>query len=140
MFLLYWATLAAVTPPTCTACVIAANISGGEWLRTAFVGMRLGLVAFLVPFFFVLNPALIARAEPFEVAIAAGSGAVGAVLLAAGFFGRFGGRADPVVRALCVAAGVLLLAPDLLMLAAGGGTLAVAVLLHRLTRRAATAA
>jgi len=29
MFLLYWATLASVTPPTCTACVIGANIAGG---------------------------------------------------------------------------------------------------------------
>ena len=42
MFLLYWATLASVTPPTCTACVVAANIAGGDWFKTSLVGMRLG--------------------------------------------------------------------------------------------------
>jgi TRAP transporter 4TM/12TM fusion protein len=133
MFLLYWATLASVTPPTCTACVIAANISGGDWFRTALVGMRLGFVAFLVPFFFVLNPALIARGDALEIGIAALSGALGAVLMAAAFFGRFGSRLDPLVRALCLAAGVLLLAPSTLLLPVGLATAALAYGLHRLT-------
>jgi TRAP-type uncharacterized transport system fused permease subunit len=98
MFLLYWATLASVTPPTCTACVIAANIAGGNWFRTALVGMRLGIVAFLVPFFFVLNPALIARGPTVEVVVAAASGGAGAVLMAAGFFGWLRTRLNAALR------------------------------------------
>lgn len=127
MFLLYWATLASVTPPTCTACVIAANIAGGNWFRTALVGMRLGFVAFLVPFFFVLNPALIARGPAVEVAIAAVSGAAGAIFMAAGFFGWFRTRLNALLRLVYLGAGVMLLAPSMALLAAGAGAAALGV-------------
>lgn len=137
MFLLYWATLASVTPPTCTACVIAANIAGGNWFRTALVGMRLGFVAFLVPFFFVLNPALIARGPGVEVLIAAVSGGAGAVLMAAGFFGWFRTRLTALLRLIYLAAGVLLLAPSMALLAAGAGVAALGLGVETLRARRA---
>jgi TRAP-type uncharacterized transport system fused permease subunit len=127
MFLLYWATLASVTPPTCTACVIAANIAGGNWFRTALVGMRLGFVAFLAPFFFVLNPALIARGPVLEVLLAAVSGGAGAMLLAAGFFGWFRTRLNALLRLVYLGAGVMLLAPSMVLLVAGAGTAALGI-------------
>lgn len=138
MFLLYWATLASVTPPTCTACVIAASISGGNWFRTSLVGMRLGFVAFLMPFFFVLNPALIARGPLFEILVSAASGAAGAVLLAAGFFGFFRTRLNLPLRLVFLAAGLLLLAPSLSLLAAGAVAAAAAVALEGRRARRAT--
>ena len=120
MFLLYWATLASVTPPTCTACVIGANISGGNWFKTSLVGMRLGIVAFLVPFFFVLNPALIARGTMFDVITCTVSGVVGAVFLAAGFFGYMRSRLNVFLRALYLLVGGLLLAPSNRLFLVGG--------------------
>jgi TRAP transporter 4TM/12TM fusion protein len=138
MFLLYWATLASVTPPTCTACVIAANISGGNWFRTSLVGMRLGFVAFLMPFFFVLNPALIARGPLAEVLLSTVSGAVGAVLLAAGFFGFFRFRLNLPLRLLFLAAGLLLLAPSVTLLFAGLVAAAAAIALEGLRARRTT--
>jgi TRAP transporter 4TM/12TM fusion protein len=120
MFLLYWATLASVTPPTCTACVIAANIAGGDWFKTSLVAMRLGIVAFLVPFFFVMNPALIARGSALDVTISTACGLVGAVFLAGGLFGFMRSRLNIVMRLLYVAAGGLLLAPRHELMIAGG--------------------
>jgi TRAP transporter 4TM/12TM fusion protein len=125
MFLLYWATLASITPPTCTACVVAANISGGNWFRTSLVGMRLGAVAFLVPFFFVLNPALIGRGPAFDVAAATLSGVFGAVFLAAGFFGYLRSRLHPALRLYYIGVGLLLLAPSNMLFAAGAALGAV---------------
>ena len=119
MFLLYWATLASVTPPTCTACVIGASIAGGNWFRTSLVAMRLGIVAFLMPFFFVLNPALIARGPLFDVVTATASGLAGAVLLAAGFFGYLTSPLNLAVRGIYLVAGCLLLAPDNRLFLAG---------------------
>ena len=142
LFLIYWAILGAVTPPTCTACVIAANISGGNWIRTAFVGMRLGIVAFIVPFAFVVNPALIGRAEPLEVVVASLTALVGVVFLAAGFAGYLLDRIGIVSRALHLVAGMLLFVPDPDYSIPGGvlaaGLLAFAYLRGRTTTPAPT--
>ncbi len=119
LFMLYWATLASVTPPTCTACVIAANISGGNWFRTSLMGMRLGVVAFLMPFFFVINPALIARGDIVDIIGFTLSGVIGAILLASGFAGWFRGPFCWQVRLAVLAAGAMFLAPNHFLLVAG---------------------
>jgi TRAP transporter 4TM/12TM fusion protein len=135
MFLLYWATLASVTPPTCTGCVIAANISGGNWLRSSFVGMKLGIVAFLVPFFFVVNPALIARGAAWDVTICAVTGLAGSIFMAGGFFGFMRSRLTPVFRVVYFSAGVLLLAPSGTASLAGAGAAALGLIVESLTMR-----
>jgi TRAP-type uncharacterized transport system fused permease subunit len=124
MFLLYWATLASVTPPTCTACVIGANLGGGNWLKVSFVGMKLGIVAFLFPFFFVLNPALIGRGTVLDILICACSGLIGAIFLASGFFGYMRSRLSIFLRIFYFLIGLLLLAPSN-RLSLMGGILAV---------------
>ena len=135
MFLLYWATLASVTPPTCTACVIAANLSGGNWFKTSLVGMRLGIVAFIVPFFFVVNPALIARGPMLEIVTVAVSGFIGAVFLAAGFFGFLRSRLNWLLRLLYLAVGALLLAPSNLLLVVGGALAAIGLVIETVLMR-----
>lgn len=112
MFLIYWATLAAVTPPTCTGCIIAANIGGGNWLKVATSGMRLGITAFLIPFFFVLEPALVGRSDIGSILLHTLTGVTGAILMAAGFFGFFLHKLGPAQRVIFVCAGLLLLYPS----------------------------
>jgi TRAP transporter 4TM/12TM fusion protein len=135
MFLLYWATLASVTPPTCTACVVAANIAGGDWFKTSLVGMRLGIVAFLVPFFFVLNPALIWRGATSDIVLHGVAGLAGAVLLAGGFFGYLLGPLNWFLRLLYLAAGGLLLAPYKNLLLIGVALAAAALVIELLFKR-----
>ena len=135
MFLLYWATLASVTPPTCTACVIAANISGGDWFKTSLVGMRLGIVAFLVPFFFVLSPTLIGRGPMVDVVLDAISGLIGSVFLAAGFFGFFRSRLNLPLRALYFGGGCMLLAPSNELLLVGAAVSAAGIVVENLLMR-----
>jgi TRAP transporter 4TM/12TM fusion protein len=126
MFLLYWATFASVTPPTCTACVVGANLGGGHWVKVAYVAMRLGIIAFLLPFFFALNPSLIARGDPVHILMNGATGFAGAILMAAGFFGYMRTRLGLVLRGVYLAAGVMLLVPNPglslggILLAAGG--------------------
>ena len=135
LFLIYWAILGAVTPPTCTACVIAANISGGNWLKTAFVGMRIGVVAFLVPFAFVINPALIGRADLADVVISGLSALIGVIFLAAGFSGYLMARLGVPARVLHLAAGFLLFVPNMQYSIIGGALALALVLSDVLCRR-----
>jgi TRAP transporter 4TM/12TM fusion protein len=138
MFLLYWATLASVTPPTCTACVVAANIAGGDWFKTSLVGMRLGVVAFIVPFFFVLNPALIWRGATSDIVLHGVAGLAGAVLLAGGFFGYVLSPLNWLLRVLYLAAGGLLLAPYKHLLVIGAGVAAATLVLEVFFKRKRT--
>ncbi|MDI6790966.1 MAG: TRAP transporter large permease subunit, partial [Thermodesulfobacteriota bacterium] len=119
MFLFYWAALSAVTPPTCTTVIIAANLTGGDWIRVAFVGMKLGIVAFLVPFFFVLEPALLGRGAPIDIVIIALSALIGTFLLASGLSGFMRGKINIFLRSLFTASGILFLYPDLTTSLAG---------------------
>ena len=112
MFLLYWSGLSSQTPPTCTTVIIAANYAKADWMKAAFVGMRLGIVAFLIPFFFVLEPALLARAPFFEVVVYTASAAVGALLLSSGLFGYMRSRTHVLSRSLYGISGILFLYPS----------------------------
>lgn len=115
MFLIYWATLAAVTPPTCTGCIIAANIGGGNWIKVSLIGMRLGIVAFIIPFFFVLEPALLGRADGFQILWFNFSALVGTIFMASGFFGYLRSPLSPWQRALYILTGILLMYPNNLL-------------------------
>jgi TRAP transporter 4TM/12TM fusion protein len=112
LFFIYWAVLGGVTPPVGITAIVGAGIAGGNWVKTCFVAMRLGIVAFLIPFFFVLNPALVARSTPMEVFLFGISGLGGAVLLAYGFFGSYRGRVNILLRLVYIVCGFLLLAPN----------------------------
>jgi TRAP transporter 4TM/12TM fusion protein len=112
LFLIYWSTLSCVTPPTCTGSIIAANIGGGNWLKVSFNAMRLGIVVYIVPFFFVLQPALIGKAS-FDAVLTYGiSALIGTVFLSSGIFGYFNRNLDIITRVLFISGGLLLLFPD----------------------------
>ena len=67
MFVFYFAVLSFLTPPICVAVYAAASIAGSEPIRTALQAMRLGIVAYIVPFAFALTPALLLKGSPTEI-------------------------------------------------------------------------
>lgn len=59
LFVFFYANVASITPPVALAALVAANISGGSYLRTSLICVGLGLPCFLIPFMFVIRPELI---------------------------------------------------------------------------------
>jgi len=59
LFILYWGMLSFITPPVALGAFAAASIASSNPMRTGFAAMRLGACTYLIPFFFVLEPALI---------------------------------------------------------------------------------
>jgi TRAP-type uncharacterized transport system fused permease subunit len=135
MFFIYWALLGGVTPPTCTQAIVAAGIAGGDWVKTGFLAVKLGIVAFIIPYFFVLNPALVGRAPFVNVLIAAGTGFVGALALAYSLFGRFSGVLAYPIRAVYLAAGISLMYPNRYVSLIGFALAAVVWSLERLHKK-----
>lgn len=59
LFLIYYGGMGGLTPPVAIHAYVAAGIAGADPVKTSFKTVRLGIVLALVPFFFVLQPALI---------------------------------------------------------------------------------
>lgn len=62
-FLVYCACWASLTPPVATVAYVAAELAGAPPMKTGFYSMRLASAKFILPFFFVINPALILRGK-----------------------------------------------------------------------------
>lgn len=82
LFILYWGMLSFITPPVALGAFAAASIAGASALSTGFKAMRLGSVIYFIPFFFVLEPALILSGTWLETLFATAKVAVGVVLIA----------------------------------------------------------
>jgi TRAP-type uncharacterized transport system fused permease subunit len=59
LFIAYYATLAAITPPVALAAFLASRISGSDPIKTSWHAARLGIVLYFIPIFFLFEPALI---------------------------------------------------------------------------------
>ena len=82
LFILYWGMLSFITPPVALGAFAAASIAGASALATGFKAMRLGSVIYFIPFFFVLEPALILSGTWWETLFATLKVGVGVVLIA----------------------------------------------------------
>ena len=63
MFCLIYACLSNITPPVAMSCYVAAGISGDYHFKTGIISVRLGLIGFIIPFFFLTNPILLIGVE-----------------------------------------------------------------------------
>ncbi len=131
-FFIYWAILGGVTPPTCTAAVAAAGIAKADWVKTGFLAVRLGAVAFILPYFFALSPSLVGRGSWTSILLHGVSGFIGSICIA---YGLFSHRDAPVRNfAICTSflvGGLLLLFPQNVASLVGLAIVAVAWFLDR---------
>ena len=111
LFLLYFGILSMITPPVGLATYAAAAIGRADYLKTGWAGMRLGIVAYVVPFVFAYHPALLLKGTAVDITLAVTTSVIGVVLLGvacAGFLFRSLGWATRGVAAL---AGLFLFPP-----------------------------
>ena len=117
LFLMYWGMISFITPPVAIGAFAAATVAKADPMKTGFEAMRLGSIIYFVPFFFVLNPALIGRGEASEIAIVLVTTVAGISLIAAGlqgylyYVGKLDGAIGMVGRVLLVLGGIVLALP-----------------------------
>ncbi len=88
MFILYFGMMSMVTPPTALAAYAGAAIAGADIMRTGFTAWRFSLAGYILPFMFVLNPAFLMIGTATEILLAATTGVIGVMALAAGVIGH----------------------------------------------------
>ena len=142
MFCLIYACLSNITPPVAMSSYVAAGIAGSNQTKTGLLSVRLGLVGFLIPFFFLDNPILLIGADP--AATVAGSlwaaftASIGTVALVGGLEGWFLRRCAWPERLVLIAVAPLMLYPGALTDVVGFGILAAVILFQWFTRRPAS--
>lgn len=85
LFIFYFGLLSMLTPPVAIASYAASSIAGSDMWRTGIAGLRLASPAFLLPFLFCLNPALLMQGTVWEIAVALLTVTSSGYLLAHGF-------------------------------------------------------
>lgn len=117
LFLMYWGMISFITPPVAIGAFAAATVAKADPMRTGFEAMRLGSIIYFVPFFFVLNPALIGRGDASEIAIVLATTVAGIVLISTGlqgylyYIGKLDGIIGMIGRILLVVGGIILALP-----------------------------
>lgn len=92
LFVLYYATLSAISPPVAVACLVASEVADGEFFATAKNAMRFAFIGYILPFLWIYNPAILADASVTQMALTALSLFVGILLLVAVMENIFDGR------------------------------------------------
>ncbi len=112
MFVFYFGIIAQITPPVCLASYTAAGIAGSDPLKTGWQGAKYALVAFLIPFIFVYEPAILLMGSGLEIAKSTALLFVGTCFLAAGIAGYFILPLRIIERIILISAGIITILPE----------------------------
>ena len=87
LFVMFCGNLSYITPPVALGAISAAAISGTNPMATAFSTMKLGILLFILPFIFVINPALILHGDLASILQAVITSIIGSIFLASALEG-----------------------------------------------------
>lgn len=137
LFVVYFSTLSAITPPVAVASYAAAGIAEGSANRIGWKSCKLGLLCFIIPFMFVLEPRMLTVLTDVSwtglqcVATAL----VGTVALCAALEGWLFRKANVLLRLMLGAGGLGMLVPGTVTDMAGVALLAVVVVIQLLQNK-----
>jgi TRAP-type uncharacterized transport system fused permease subunit len=120
-FIFYVGVSMFITPPYAPAAYVAAAMAGANPMRVGYQAMRLAIVAYLVPFVSIFQPALLLQGTPVEVGIAAVTATLAVYALSVGFEGFCLISLSWMERMIWLAGGFLLFIPSIQL--AGPGLL-----------------
>lgn len=118
-FIFYIGVSMFITPPYAPAAYVAAAVAGANPMRVGFQSMRLAIVAYLVPFISIFQPALLWQGTAAEVALAAVTALIAIYGLSVGIEGFCLTTLWWPERFIWLAGGFLLFVPEVFLIAPG---------------------
>jgi len=115
MFTFYFGIIADVTPPVALAAFAGSAIAGSDPLKTGVNASKLAIAAFIIPYIFVLNPALLLiDTTPLEIAQIFVTSLIGMFAVAVAVQGYFLTKVNPLFRIVLFIGGLLCIDPGVL--------------------------
>ena len=138
MFVFFFGILADITPPVCLAAYAGAGIARANPMRAGVTAVRIAIAGFLIPYVFILEPALLLQGTWQELLLALVTVILGMIGVSSGLAGYFMGRANIVERVLLLAAGITLIYPNIWVSLVGLVVLVAVALIQRLRKATTT--
>ena len=137
MFVFYFGIVADLTPPVALAAYAGAAIAQANPMKTAITATKLAIGAFIVPYVFALNPAMlfIDNVNVFNILGIAITSFVGIFAVSASLEGYLIHHMKWYERILCISGGLLLIDPELITDTIGIILVAVVVVIQILSRK-----
>ena len=140
LFILYWGMISFITPPVAIASIVAAGLAGTDNMKTGVFSLRLGFVAYVIPFFFIYNPVLVGVGSPAQILYTVVMSVFGIVLISSGAEGYLF-RVGPLgwfSRIAVIVIGLLFFFPERVLNLWGGIALILFVGFSLMRQRART--
>ena len=112
-FVFYFGIVADITPPVALAAYAGSAIAKSDPMKTGLVATKLAIAAFVVPYVFALNPAMlfVNVTSVFEVVQICITSLLGIFGVAAALNGYLARPLNPFVRIILAAAGLCMIVP-----------------------------
>jgi TRAP transporter 4TM/12TM fusion protein len=130
LFIVYFSSMSAITPPIAVAAFAASTIANPNPIKIAVRCCRLAIIAFLIPYVFIYNPALLLIGPLWHIGFAILCAIVAVAALVSASEGYLFGPIGPLWRVLLLAAGVLLLIGQVIASLIGGAVMLGVLMRH----------
>lgn len=111
LFCLIYACLSNITPPVAMSSYVASGIAKSNVNKTSILSVKIGIIGFIIPFFFIKNEALLLGATNFEIynLYMIFTSIIGVFEIVCGFSGFINSNLKNYERVLLIAGGLLLI-------------------------------
>ena len=114
LFIFYYALMADITPPVGVTAFSSANLAGAPPMKTALLSIKYAFAGFIVPFFFVYQPAiLIVGSNVVEIIFTFISITITVIILAAALIGAMFTKLNIIERTILIVTGIVNITPNL---------------------------
>lgn len=111
LFIFYYACLSGLTPPVALAAFTGANIAGSSPLKTALESCKLAIAAYILPFYFVFEPAILMSGPWTSIMFATITATIGILAFAISLEGWLFGKLSPLIRGILLVGAVVVIIP-----------------------------
>lgn len=126
-FVFYFGIVADITPPVALAAYAGSAIAKSNPMKTAFNASRLAIAVFIVPYVFAYSPSmLLIETNALEVIQISLTSLIGIFGVSSGLEGYLFAKMNPIIRAVFVIGGLMLIVPSLMTDLIGLGLIAAA--------------
>ncbi len=132
MFIFMFACVGAITPPVAITAYTAAAIAKSDPTKTGWTAFRFGLVAYIIPFMFLISPTLLFQGKSLEIGVNLVAAFIGIGCLVAAIEGYLFQYWSKIARIVLGGAAFLLIFPEAVTDLMGLGLIVVAFIVNKI--------